>query len=63
MCSLSSLSLSLSPPVDALFSKKEKRPRVNRKQDMDKEKIATTVDMEDIGDKKVFCRCWRSDKV
>ena len=23
-------------------------------------KVVDTVDIEDIGDKKVFCRCWRS---
>lgn len=25
-------------------------------------KVVDTVDMEDMGDKKVFCRCWRSEK-
>ncbi|XP_043212639.1 CDGSH iron-sulfur domain-containing protein 1-like isoform X1 [Amphibalanus amphitrite] len=26
------------------------------------EKVADSVDMEDLGDKAVFCRCWRSKK-
>lgn len=25
-------------------------------------KVVDTVDMEDLGEKKVFCRCWRSAK-
>ncbi|XP_022646987.1 CDGSH iron-sulfur domain-containing protein 1-like isoform X2 [Varroa jacobsoni] len=25
-------------------------------------KVVHTMDIEDIGDKKVFCRCWRSAK-
>jgi len=27
------------------------------------EKVVDTVDVEDIGEKKVFCRCWKSAKV
>nr|CAG4649854.1 EOG090X0JRY [Scapholeberis mucronata] len=26
----------------------------------DQGKVVDTLDIEDIGDKKVFCRCWRS---
>ena len=29
----------------------------------DLEKVVSFVDIEDIGDKAVFCRCWRSKKV
>lgn len=25
-------------------------------------KVADSVDIEDLGDKAVFCRCWRSEK-
>ena len=25
--------------------------------------VVDTIDMEDIGDKKAFCRCWKSGKV
>lgn len=28
----------------------------------DSPKVADIVDIEEIGDKKVFCRCWRSKK-
>ena len=27
------------------------------------EKVADSVDIEDLGEKAVFCRCWRSKKV
>jgi hypothetical protein len=26
-------------------------------------KVVDTIDIEDVGDKKVFCRCWRSATV
>lgn len=28
----------------------------------DEKKVADTVTVDEIGDKKVFCRCWRSAK-
>ncbi|KAL4240960.1 CDGSH iron-sulfur domain-containing protein 2 [Mactra antiquata] len=34
---------------------------VNRKIKKDQAKVADSVDIEDLGDKKVFCRCWKSD--
>ncbi|KJH45827.1 hypothetical protein DICVIV_08120 [Dictyocaulus viviparus] len=42
-----------------------RKARVNYKVQLKNEKVRVvdTVDMEDIGDKKVFCRCWRSEKV
>ncbi|CAG0904172.1 unnamed protein product [Cyprideis torosa] len=35
---------------------------VNLNFEKEKNKIVHTEDIEDIGDKKVFCRCWRSKK-
>nr|CAD2192758.1 unnamed protein product [Meloidogyne enterolobii] len=36
--------------------------RHNKRISLEKDKIADKVDLEDIGDKKVFCRCWQSKK-
>ncbi|XP_003745010.1 CDGSH iron-sulfur domain-containing protein 1 isoform X2 [Galendromus occidentalis] len=36
--------------------------KVNPGIDKSKAKVVNTVDIEDIGDKAVFCRCWRSSK-
>ncbi|GMR38615.1 hypothetical protein PMAYCL1PPCAC_08810 [Pristionchus mayeri] len=36
--------------------------RVNTKIKLGEPKVADTVDLEDIGDKKAFCRCWKSEK-
>ena len=36
--------------------------RINQTIDLEKDKVATAVDMEDIGDKAAYCRCWRSKK-
>lgn len=52
-----------SPFVGLLFTKKKKRPHINTKVDKDKEKVATNFPIEDLEDKKVFCRCWKSNKV
>ena len=46
-----------------MFSKKEKRPRINKKIRLEEDKVVDTVDVKDIADKKVFCRCWKSKKV
>ena len=56
------LGLFISPFV-VIYVKREKRPRINRKQELSSDKVVSTCDIEDIGDKKVFCRCWKSDKV
>jgi len=40
----------------------QRKERCNRKHKLDMDKIVDTVDMEDIGEKKVFCRCWKSSK-
>merc|ERR1712038_732544 len=36
--------------------------RCNNKVKMDSPKVVDTVDIEDIGSKGVFCRCWKSNK-
>lgn len=36
--------------------------RVNLHVDMSNPKIVNSVDIEDIGNKAVFCRCWKSKK-
>ncbi|CAJ0957733.1 unnamed protein product, partial [Mesorhabditis belari] len=36
--------------------------RVNCTHKLECDKVVDTVDMEDIGDKKTFCRCWKSSK-
>ena len=46
-----------------MFGKKEKRPRINKTIKLEEEKVVDTVNVTDIGDKKVFCRCWKSKKV
>merc|ERR1712098_69958 len=39
-----------------------KANRVNEMIKMDCAKVVDTVDIEDMGDKGVFCRCWKSKK-
>jgi len=41
-------------------SKAAKGPMVNASIKKDQAKVVDSLDIEDIGDKKVFCRCWRS---
>lgn len=38
------------------------KTKVNQSILKDQEKVVDTVNIEDIGDKKVFCRCWKSKK-
>ncbi|CAJ0607775.1 unnamed protein product [Cylicocyclus nassatus] len=38
------------------------KARINTKHQLANDKIVDTIDMEDIGEKKVFCRCWKSEK-
>jgi len=40
----------------------KKKGRVNEKIQRDSDKVVHTLDMEDIGKKAVFCRCWKSSK-
>ncbi|TRY70480.1 hypothetical protein TCAL_10316 [Tigriopus californicus] len=36
--------------------------RVNENIKMENNKVVDTIDIEDMGDKGVFCRCWKSKK-
>jgi hypothetical protein len=36
---------------------------VNKDVQKDQPKVATSVDIEDLGEKTAFCRCWRTKKV
>lgn len=42
--------------------KKKNTGIVNPGVDKSNPKIVTSVDIEDLGNKAVFCRCWRSKK-
>ena len=53
----------LSPFIGFLTNARKPRPRINSKQKLSEPKVADTVDIEDLGDKTVYCRCWRSNKV
>lgn len=39
------------------------KPKVNEELQKDNPKVVHAFDIEDLGDKAVFCRCWRSKKV
>ncbi len=41
----------------------KKQARINHKHRLQTDKVVDTIDMEDIGEKKAFCRCWHSNKV
>ncbi|XP_014013513.1 CDGSH iron-sulfur domain-containing protein 1 [Salmo salar] len=38
------------------------KPKVNLDLQKDDPKVVHAFDMEDLGDKAVYCRCWRSKK-
>lgn len=38
------------------------KPKVNLDLQKDNPKVVHAFDMEDLGDKAVYCRCWRSKK-
>jgi len=40
-----------------------KKDTVNQSIQKDLDKVVNVVDIEDLGEKGVFCRCWRSKKV
>ncbi|KAK3726285.1 hypothetical protein QZH41_012713 [Actinostola sp. cb2023] len=40
----------------------KKKDIINHSIEKDKDKVASVVDIEDLGEKGVFCRCWRSKK-
>uniref|UniRef100_A0A8C1FLZ8 CDGSH iron-sulfur domain-containing protein 2 n=1 Tax=Cyprinus carpio carpio TaxID=630221 RepID=A0A8C1FLZ8_CYPCA len=43
-------------------SQSSPKSRVNMSIDKDSPKVVHSFDMEDIGNKAVYCRCWRSKK-
>jgi len=51
----------------AFCSSKPKKDQPGQKVNLtvkkDSPKVVDTCDIEEIGEKKVFCRCWRSQKV
>jgi hypothetical protein len=52
--------------IGYILGKRSAIPRVircNNKIHLEKAKIVDEVQIEDIGQKKVFCRCWKSSKV
>lgn len=48
------------PFMPKCASKPCKGPMVNASLKKDQAKVVDILDIEDIGEKKVFCRCWRS---
>ncbi|CAB3404985.1 unnamed protein product [Caenorhabditis bovis] len=40
----------------------QRKARINNIIQLDSAKVADSVDIEDIGEKKAFCRCWKSKK-
>nr|CAG4643642.1 EOG090X0JRY [Ilyocryptus agilis] len=42
--------------------KDPKDQQINKTVDKENSKVVHQLDIEEIGDKKVFCRCWRSKK-
>ena len=64
------LYLLLSPFLGVLTQRKERRPKINRRQRVSEPKVVDNFDMEDLHKKimekdgKVsFCRCWKSSTV
>ena len=55
--------LVFAPFFNFMTRKRKPRPRVNRKQKMTENKVVDAFDIEDLGDKAAFCRCWKSSKV
>ena len=51
--------------VSALVPSKPKREEewVNKTHQKEKEKVADAFEIEDLGEKTVYCRCWKSKKV
>lgn len=51
--------------IHKTFFSKDKgvKPKVNLDLQKDNPKVVHAFDIEDLGDKAVYCRCWRSKKV
>ncbi|XP_010866291.1 CDGSH iron-sulfur domain-containing protein 1 [Esox lucius] len=48
--------------VQHFYKGKGVKPKVNLDLQKDNPKVVDAFDIEDIGDKAVYCRCWRSKK-
>lgn len=55
----------VSAAVAVLVTQKLSKPKpwVNHSIQKNNPKVATSIDVEDIGDGKAYCRCWRSKQV
>ncbi|KAH9422031.1 CDGSH iron-sulfur domain-containing protein 1, partial [Dermatophagoides pteronyssinus] len=40
----------------------DRKDKVNRQIDLDNSKVVHSFDIEDLDEKAVFCRCWKSTK-
>ena len=49
--------------VQQLYYKGDNKGHVNLSQKKDVDKVVDSFDIEDLGNKEVYCRCWRSKKV
>lgn len=58
------VSLLVYATVKAIMPTPEKKDGiVNPRVQKESTKVVNAVDIEDLGDKAVYCRCWRSKKV
>ncbi|KAG8193588.1 hypothetical protein JTE90_000223 [Oedothorax gibbosus] len=54
--------VAVSYAVYVTFGCSKKKGRVNQTIQKDCDKVVHSLDIEDIGKKQVFCRCWKSSK-
>jgi len=57
------LYLIFSPFLNFVSKPKQPRPKINKKIKKSEDKVVDKVDIEDLGDKTCYCRCWKSSKV
>ena len=57
------LYLVFSPFLNFVTRPKQPRPKINKKIKKNEPKVADKFNIEDLGDKAAFCRCWKSSKV
>ena len=55
--------LVVSSLVPSKPKKKKDEDWVNKDKQKEKEKVADIIEIEDLGEKTVYCRCWKSKKV
>lgn len=49
--------------ISAILPKKADADWVNKTEQKEKEKVADIIQIEDLGEKTAFCRCWKSKNV